>query len=131
MSIPEKENEKNNTMALVPKNFDNNECAICLGPQVDKSRPDCGHVFCFQCLVDWSRIKLQCPTCKQPFVTFIHDIQSTTQHQVYTPETPVQEAPDGYVFTIINAPPYFLDLMNDGNFRDAFMDWINTNVERS
>ena len=58
--------------------FDNGQCAICLeDPQVDKSFPPCGHVFCFKCLVEWckttQRPQLQCPTCNEVFRKFIHD----------------------------------------------------------
>ena len=50
--------------------YDDGRCAICLESHVIKSKPECGHVFCFQCLVKWCRVKLECPTCKQPFTEF-------------------------------------------------------------
>ncbi len=51
--------------------FDDGQCSICLTePQVDKSFPPCGHVYCFNCLVKWSQQKQDCPTCKQPFLNF-------------------------------------------------------------
>lgn len=52
-----------------PLNYDDGQCAICLGPHVKKSRTACGHVFCMKCLILWSQIKLECPTCKQSFDT--------------------------------------------------------------
>lgn len=52
--------------------FDDGQCAICIGPHETKSRPKCGHVFCYQCLTQWSHIKLECPTCKEPFKSFNH-----------------------------------------------------------
>lgn len=52
--------------------FDDGQCAICIGPHETKSRPKCGHVFCYQCLTQWSHIKLECPTCKESFKSFNH-----------------------------------------------------------
>ena len=69
--------------------YDDGICAICLGPHINKSNPDCGHVFCFRCLVDWCQIKLECPTCKQPFQNFRHNIHiRPTCDQIYTPDPP-------------------------------------------
>lgn len=71
------------------RNYDDGMCAICLNPHFNKSHPDCGHVFCFRCLVDWCQIKLECPTCKQPFKNFHHDIQIRPSFdQIYTPDPP-------------------------------------------
>ena len=69
--------------------YDDGICAICLGPHINKSNPDCGHVFCFTCLVDWCKIKLECPTCKQPFENFRYSIENRpTCDQIYTPDPP-------------------------------------------
>lgn len=49
------------------------ECAICLvGPQVDSITLRCGHSFCLLCLVESSKIKKECPTCKQKLPFFDH-----------------------------------------------------------
>lgn len=46
--------------------FDEGDCAFCfVSPQVAKSFPACGHTFCLNCLNKWSKIKMECPTCKQ------------------------------------------------------------------
>ena len=66
--------------------YDTGECAICMGPHEGKSRLNCGHFFCFQCLVEWSRVKWQCPTCRQPFAGFVHQSAGSTQEQMYTPD---------------------------------------------
>lgn len=68
----------------LPADYDDGQCAICLYPHVNKSRPYCGHVYCFQCLVSWCRIKLECPTCKKPFTTFKHSIRSLYDFRVHT-----------------------------------------------
>ncbi len=62
------------TPKVTTKQFDDGECAICLNdPQVDKSSPPCGHVFCYECLVRWCGMKLLCPICNQGFFKFRHD----------------------------------------------------------
>jgi hypothetical protein len=46
-------------------------------------------------LVDWCKIKLECPTCKQPFQTFRHSIQiQPPLEQIYTPDHPTTDIPD-------------------------------------
>ncbi|XP_062127664.1 E3 ubiquitin-protein ligase Topors-like [Drosophila sulfurigaster albostrigata] len=48
-------------------------CAICLSRCRRKCFTDsCMHQFCFKCLCEWSKIKPECPLCKQPFKTIIH-----------------------------------------------------------
>lgn len=68
-----------------PHKFDDGQCAICLNPHENKSHPHCGHVYCYQCLVDWCRIKLECPTCKEPFKVFRHSIRSSLNFRIYVP----------------------------------------------
>ena len=60
------------------------KCAICWNIQKNKSRPLCGHVFCFKCLVKWSEIKMECPICKMPFDSFKHSIESEDTFKVHT-----------------------------------------------
>ena len=60
-------------------NYDNGQCEICQKSHVIKSKLKCGHVFCFVCLVKWSRTSRICPTCREPFTKFRHqDIGSET-----------------------------------------------------
>ncbi len=49
----------------------NNMCAICLCPRTNKSQLICGHAFCYQCIVEWCKVKLECPFCRQPFNSFV------------------------------------------------------------
>ncbi|XP_014226995.1 E3 ubiquitin-protein ligase Topors [Trichogramma pretiosum] len=52
-------------------------CSICLEDFVNKSFCDtCLHPFCFTCLLEWSRIKNDCPLCKQIFKTIIHNVRA-------------------------------------------------------
>lgn len=55
------------------KLFDDGKCPIChSAPQVNKTYPACGHVFCYQCLEDWSQHGRKCPVCKTEFSEIIH-----------------------------------------------------------
>lgn len=40
-------------------------CMLCLSPMVDPSAANCGHMFCWECIVDWVREHPECPLCRQ------------------------------------------------------------------
>lgn len=40
-------------------------CTLCLGPRLDQSCLECGHVFCWKCILGWVREKPECPLCRQ------------------------------------------------------------------
>ena len=45
-------------------------CAICLDSASSPAKLDsCIHVFCFECINQWAKIKLECPYCKVEFKT--------------------------------------------------------------
>ena len=98
--------------------YDEEACPICLGPHVNKSRPDCGHVFCYQCLVDWCQIKLECPVCKQAFSSFKHSFQSPDNFQVHTPPPVAEDLEE--IIIILNPPPNMGILDAREEFRQAF-----------
>ncbi|XP_026739061.1 E3 ubiquitin-protein ligase Topors isoform X2 [Trichoplusia ni] len=59
-------------------------CAICLGTCKNKSFTDsCLHQFCFSCLLTWSKVKAECPLCKQAFRSIIHNVRSNHQYEEY------------------------------------------------
>ncbi|XP_075975528.1 topoisomerase I-interacting protein isoform X2 [Anticarsia gemmatalis] len=59
-------------------------CAICLGTCKNKSFTDsCLHQFCFTCLLTWSKVKAECPLCKQAFRSIIHNVRSNHQYEEY------------------------------------------------
>ncbi|XP_060520813.1 E3 ubiquitin-protein ligase Topors-like isoform X2 [Cylas formicarius] len=63
-------------------------CAICLGSCSNKCFSDsCSHEFCFKCLLEWSKIKAECPLCKQPFKSIIHNVNSTGEFEEHVVET--------------------------------------------
>ncbi|XP_026758882.1 E3 ubiquitin-protein ligase Topors-like [Galleria mellonella] len=62
-------------------------CAICLGTCKNKSFTDsCLHQFCFKCLLTWSKVKAECPLCKQNFKSIIHNVRSNHQYEEYMVE---------------------------------------------
>ncbi len=133
------------------QNYDDGTCAICLRSHINKSTPNCGHVFCFRCLIDWCQIKLECPTCKQPFQNFRHNIQiRPTGDQIYTPAPPLAPVDDFSVaemsMTVVNEdhrnrqswvirsanrmivipmPVSSHDRLNDPGFRLRFFAFLN------
>uniref|UniRef100_L7M182 E3 ubiquitin-protein ligase Topors n=1 Tax=Rhipicephalus pulchellus TaxID=72859 RepID=L7M182_RHIPC len=59
-------------------------CAICLGPPENKSFTDsCFHTFCFSCLSEWSKVKAECPLCKQRFKSIVHNVRSFEDYDQY------------------------------------------------
>lgn len=59
-------------------------CAICLGPPENKSFTDsCFHTFCFSCLLEWSKVKAECPLCKQRFKSIVHNVRSFEDYDRY------------------------------------------------
>ncbi|XP_063226036.1 E3 ubiquitin-protein ligase Topors-like [Bacillus rossius redtenbacheri] len=59
-------------------------CAICLGKLQNTSFTDsCLHQFCFTCLLEWSKVKPECPLCKQTFKSIIHNVRSIEDYDQY------------------------------------------------
>ena len=56
--------EDEKVMAWMPSS-QQRKCTLCLEPMRDPSVTNCGHVFCWECIVDWCREKPECPLCRQ------------------------------------------------------------------
>lgn len=39
-------------------------CMLCLSPMTNPSAANCGHMFCWVCIVDWIREHPECPLCR-------------------------------------------------------------------
>ncbi|XP_031627664.1 E3 ubiquitin-protein ligase Topors-like isoform X2 [Contarinia nasturtii] len=62
-------------------------CSICLGRIKSKCFTDnCMHQFCFSCLLEWSKVKPECPLCKQTFKSIIHNVTSEHNFEEYKVE---------------------------------------------
>ncbi|XP_055608884.1 E3 ubiquitin-protein ligase Topors-like [Uranotaenia lowii] len=58
------------------------KCAICLGKCRQKCYTDsCRHQFCYRCLLEWSKIKAECPLCKQVFRSIIYNQKTSDRYQ--------------------------------------------------
>ena len=63
-------NKDNKDYIVINKNFENNECIICLEPMVvnDKVKIlECGHMYHYDCINKWIEKKgeINCPLCSK------------------------------------------------------------------
>lgn len=66
----EKEIIKQHCSTLVTEDNPANECTICLSPlEKDQmaTRIGCEHLFHYNCLTEWFKMKPNCPICRKPF----------------------------------------------------------------
>uniref|UniRef100_A0A182PNF2 RING-type E3 ubiquitin transferase n=1 Tax=Anopheles epiroticus TaxID=199890 RepID=A0A182PNF2_9DIPT len=64
------------------------KCAICLGKCRQPAFANtCNHQFCFRCLLEWSKVKPECPLCKQRFLSIIYykSVDCFEQHTIPVP----------------------------------------------
>ncbi|XP_076352922.1 E3 ubiquitin-protein ligase Topors-like [Tachypleus tridentatus] len=79
-----KEATPNNDVPSDERGSPEPSCVICLGKPENKSFTDsCFHTFCFACLVEWSKVKAECPLCKQSFHSIIHNVRSLEDYDQY------------------------------------------------
>lgn len=52
-----------NHLPYLPDN--SRTCMLCLSPMTNPSAASCGHLFCWDCIVDWVREHPECPLCRQ------------------------------------------------------------------
>lgn len=65
------------------------KCSICLCAPENRCYTDsCYHEFCFVCLLEWSKVKAECPLCKQKFRNIIHNIRSESDFDEYEVKPP-------------------------------------------
>ncbi|XP_054738053.1 E3 ubiquitin-protein ligase Topors [Anastrepha obliqua] len=85
-------------------------CAICLGRCKNKCFTDsCMHQFCFKCLCEWSKVKPECPLCKQIFKSIIHNVKSIDQFEEYHVQPPTVQIPHRPMEVTIRSLPYIFD----------------------
>ncbi|XP_061709396.1 E3 ubiquitin-protein ligase Topors-like isoform X2 [Cydia pomonella] len=99
-------------------------CAICLGTCRNKCFTDsCLHQFCFKCLLTWSKVKAECPLCKQNFKSIIHNVRSNHQYEEYMVEQRVETIPDPAV-DLSNATRRFRYRRNDSQMH-RLVPWLS------
>lgn len=55
--------------------MDKQACPICLHHCVDPTILDnCKHIFCFECITEWTRLKPECPLCKCALLKLKHKL---------------------------------------------------------
>ncbi|KAL0278824.1 UNVERIFIED_CONTAM: hypothetical protein PYX00_000520 [Menopon gallinae] len=111
VSSPDSDGMKSPNGRLSP----DSRCAICLGKLQKKSFTDsCLHQFCFQCLLQWSKVKPECPLCKQPFKSIIYNVRSNFDYDQYHIE---RREPAYVVSEILHSYDFDLVVPLDSRFR--------------
>ncbi|XP_063428925.1 clumping factor A-like [Mytilus trossulus] len=81
------ENQQNKEGGSPSRPTSPENCSICLGDLQNKSFTDsCFHMFCFVCLKEWSKVKAECPLCKQKFKNIIYNVNSYEKFDRYNIE---------------------------------------------
>lgn len=52
-----------NTLSFIQE--DSRKCVLCLNYMTDPSCTTCGHLFCWDCIMEWTLERQECPLCRQ------------------------------------------------------------------
>lgn len=89
MNVNEHSKKQNNeVLEEAALNFNQlDKCPVCLQPfSSDYSKSytsQCFHAFCFECILEWSKVRYQCPLCKTDFDRIIYNVVSSLQYKEY------------------------------------------------
>ena len=73
------------TTSSSPLDSHDNKCPVCLQVFTNSKAyaSHCFHSFCFECLLEWSKIKYNCPLCKRPLDRIVFSVKSALQFKEY------------------------------------------------
>ncbi|KAI8983396.1 peroxisome assembly protein per8 [Trametes punicea] len=65
--VPAEEDEGTvlDVSSIPPAIRESRNCTLCLEERTYSCATECGHLFCWNCIVGWSREKAECPLCRQ------------------------------------------------------------------
>lgn len=105
------------------------KCAICLGKLENKSFTDsCFHTFCFTCLQEWSKVRPECPLCKQRFSSIIHNVRSNNQYDKYDLAPQQTDEPMWYGYAATRRFRYHTTLTAERRQRIAWLQRLSSST---
>uniref|UniRef100_A0A336MIV3 RING-type E3 ubiquitin transferase n=1 Tax=Culicoides sonorensis TaxID=179676 RepID=A0A336MIV3_CULSO len=58
--------DSQNTTDEVIRSGSGKICVLCMDVRTNASAIRCGHIFCYDCIMDWIETKNECPICREP-----------------------------------------------------------------
>ncbi|XP_054262722.1 E3 ubiquitin-protein ligase rnf8-like isoform X2 [Macrosteles quadrilineatus] len=71
MKLKEKEEQEEKVKREIDGLEDDLMCSICAELYIEPTALNCGHMFCKQCITEWSKKKKICPMCRANIVTTV------------------------------------------------------------
>lgn len=85
LDVVVEENAK--TAVPPPTRNEPDKCPVCLqafASAYSKSYTSrCFHAFCFECILEWSKVRYQCPLCKTDFDRILYNVVSRLEYKEY------------------------------------------------
>lgn len=65
--IPAEEDERTilDVSSIPSAQRESRNCTLCLEERTSSCATECGHLFCWPCIIGWGREKAECPLCRQ------------------------------------------------------------------
>ena len=58
--------KENDALLLDKITQSDQKCSLCWSELDNPASTPCGHLFCWDCIFEWHRIRSECPLCRQP-----------------------------------------------------------------
>lgn len=79
------------------------KCPVCLqafaSSRSKSYTSKCFHAFCFECILEWTKVRYQCPLCKSDFDRIIYNVVSSLEYNEYALK-PRESAPTQEIIPI-------------------------------